>query len=54
MIEVNDKIRAKVEALPDSPGVYRWKDMALSSMSESKELKKQGSFLCQRGQESFA
>lgn len=26
MIEVNDKIRAKVEALPDSPGVYRWKD----------------------------
>lgn len=26
MIDVNDKIRAKVEALPDSPGVYRWKD----------------------------
>lgn len=26
MINVNDKIRAKVEALPDSPGVYRWKD----------------------------
>lgn len=26
MIDVNDKIRTKVEALPDSPGVYRWKD----------------------------
>ena len=26
MIDVNEKIRAKVEALPDSPGVYRWKD----------------------------
>lgn len=26
MINVNDKIRAKVEALPTSPGVYRWKD----------------------------
>lgn len=26
MIDVNDTIRAKVEALPDSPGVYRWKD----------------------------
>ncbi len=26
MIDVNDKIRAKVEALPDCPGVYRWKD----------------------------
>ena len=26
MIPVNEKIRAKVEALPDSPGVYRWKD----------------------------
>ena len=26
MIDVNDKIKAKVEALPDSPGVYRWKD----------------------------
>ena len=26
MIEVNDKIRAKVERLPASPGVYRWKD----------------------------
>lgn len=26
MIDVNDKIRAKVESLPDSPGVYRWKD----------------------------
>lgn len=26
MIDVNDKIRAKVEALPDKPGVYRWKD----------------------------
>ena len=26
MIEINEKIRAKVEALPDSPGVYRWKD----------------------------
>lgn len=26
MMEVNDKIRAKVDALPDSPGVYRWKD----------------------------
>lgn len=26
MIQVNEKIRAKVEALPDSPGVYRWKD----------------------------
>lgn len=23
---INDKIKAKVEALPDSPGVYRWKD----------------------------
>ena len=26
MIAVNDKIRAKVDALPDCPGVYRWKD----------------------------
>ena len=26
MIDVNEKIKAKVEALPDSPGVYRWKD----------------------------
>lgn len=26
MIDVNDNIRAKVEALPESPGVYRWKD----------------------------
>ena len=26
MIAVNDKIRAKVEALPACPGVYRWKD----------------------------
>lgn len=26
MIDVNDTIRAKVESLPDSPGVYRWKD----------------------------
>ena len=26
MIDVNDKIRAKVERLPGSPGVYRWKD----------------------------
>ena len=26
MIAVNDKIRAKVEALPTCPGVYRWKD----------------------------
>lgn len=26
MIDVTDNIRAKVEALPDSPGVYRWKD----------------------------
>ena len=26
MIAVNDKIRAKVEALPSCPGVYRWKD----------------------------
>ena len=26
MIDINEKIRAKVEALPDSPGVYRWKD----------------------------
>ena len=26
MIKVNDKIRAKVERLPASPGVYRWKD----------------------------
>lgn len=26
MIDVNDTIKAKVEALPDSPGVYRWKD----------------------------
>ena len=26
MIDINDKIKAKVEALPDSPGVYRWKD----------------------------
>ncbi len=26
MIDVNENIRAKVEALPDSPGVYRWKD----------------------------
>ncbi len=26
MIEVNDRIRAKVEALPECPGVYRWKD----------------------------
>ena len=26
MIDVNDKIRTKVERLPGSPGVYRWKD----------------------------
>ena len=26
MIDVNDKIRAKVESLPTTPGVYRWKD----------------------------
>lgn len=26
MIPVNDKIRAKVEALPECPGVYRWMD----------------------------
>ncbi len=26
MIAVNENIRAKVEALPTSPGVYRWKD----------------------------
>ncbi len=26
MTEVNDKIRSKVENLPTSPGVYRWKD----------------------------
>lgn len=26
MIPVNDHIRAKVEALPSSPGVYQWKD----------------------------
>lgn len=26
MIDVNDTIRAKVESLPDAPGVYRWKD----------------------------
>ncbi len=26
MIPVNDRIRAKVDALPDCPGVYRWKD----------------------------
>jgi excinuclease ABC subunit C len=26
MINVNEKIRAKVKALPDLPGVYRWKD----------------------------
>lgn len=26
MIDVKDKIRAKVESLPTTPGVYRWKD----------------------------
>lgn len=26
MQEINDDIRAKVEALPECPGVYRWKD----------------------------
>lgn len=25
-MEINDKIRAKVESLPTTPGVYRWKD----------------------------
>lgn len=26
VMEINDKIRAKVESLPTTPGVYRWKD----------------------------
>ena len=26
METINTLIRAKVDALPDSPGVYRWKD----------------------------
>lgn len=26
MIEVNDIIKSKLENLPSSPGVYRWKD----------------------------
>ena len=26
MIEVNDIVKSKLENLPSSPGVYRWKD----------------------------
>lgn len=41
MIDVNDKIRAKGKALPDSPGVYRWKDkdVPLIYVGKAKNLK---------------
>ena len=44
MIDVNDKIRAKVEALPDSPGVYRWKDKdgRIIYVGKAKNLKNSG------------